>query len=61
MAETRRSKCDRCGAMREGVETYLTHNKHTGEERVVKYCPDCHRLAQEGRILDIEITGPPLP
>ncbi len=26
MAETQRSKCDRCGAMREGIETYLVHN-----------------------------------
>jgi len=46
--------------MWEGIGTCLTHNKRTGEERVVKYCPDCHRLAQEGRILDIEITSPPL-
>ncbi len=53
-------RCDRCGAIREGVETYLVHNKRTGEEKVVKYCPECHKLAQEGRMLDIEITSPPL-
>ena len=53
------SRCDRCGARQEGVETYL-HNKRTGEEKVVKYCLECHRLAQEGRMLDIEITSPPL-
>ena len=54
------SGCDRCGAIREGVETYLVHNKRTGEEKVVKYCPECHKLAQEGRMHDIEITSPPL-
>ena len=53
-------RCDRCGAIQEGVETYLMHNKRTGEERVVKYCLECHRLAQEGRMLDIEISSTPL-
>ena len=60
MTENPLSGCDRCGDMQEGVETCLVHNTRTGEEKVVRYCLECHRLAREGRMLDIEITSPPL-
>ena len=54
------SMCDGCDSMQEHVEKYAAHITSTGEQKVVRFCRVCHGLAQASRILDIEITSPPL-
>ncbi len=44
------SRCERCGAMQEGVETYLVYFEITAEEKSMKLCPACFGRREENGI-----------